>query len=81
MLDYFDKRARRLGILDVKLAQSAAIFFALVIVKLVPQIMNLSIWWFVGLAILCAIKPVITFYGGSDGTGSRAQSVVEGTGR
>ena len=63
MWEYLDKRARRLGILDTKLAQAAAIFFALVIVKLIPQIMKLNIWWFVLLAILCAIKPVITFYG------------------
>ena len=63
MWEYLDKRARRLGILDTKLAQAAAIFFALVIVKLIPQIMKLNIWWFVLLAILCAIKPVITFCG------------------
>jgi hypothetical protein len=63
MWTYFDERARKLGILDTKLAQAAAIFFALVIVKLIPQIMNLSIWWFVFLALLCAIKPLVTFYG------------------
>ncbi len=68
--EYLDRRARRLGILDTKLAQAAAIFFALVIVKLVPQIMNVSIWWFVLLAIVCALKPIITFYGGSAETGS-----------
>ena len=66
---YFDERAKRLGILDTKLAQAAAIFFALVIVKMVPQIMNVSVWWFVLLAIACAIKPVITFYGASTKTG------------
>lgn len=64
MWDYFDERARKLGILDTKLAQAAAIFFALVVVKLIPQIMNLSIWWFILLAVLCAIKPLVTFYGG-----------------
>jgi hypothetical protein len=70
MWEYFDKRARRLGILDTKLVQAAAIFFALVIVKLVPQIMNVSIWWFVVLAVVCAIKPFITFYGVGAETGS-----------
>jgi hypothetical protein len=59
---YFDERARRLGILDTKLAQGAAIFVALIIVKLIPSIMSVSIWWFVLLAVLCAIKPLITFY-------------------
>jgi hypothetical protein len=60
---YFDERARRLGILDTKLAQAAAIFVALIIVKLVPAIMSVSIWWFFVLAVLCAIKPLMTFYG------------------
>jgi hypothetical protein len=60
---FFDKRARRLGILDTKLVQGAAIFFALIIVKLFPQVMDISIWWFVFLAVVCAIKPVITFFG------------------
>lgn len=63
MWAYFDERARRLGILDTKLSQAAAIFFALIVVKLFPRIMDVSIWWFVLLAVLCAIKPVITFYG------------------
>ena len=63
MLAYFDERARRLGILDTKLAQAAAIFFALIIVKLIPQVMNVNIWWFVLLTVLCAIKPLITFFG------------------
>lgn len=62
----WDRRARRLGILDTKLAQAAAIFFALTIVKMFPRIMDLSIWWFAGLAALCAIRPVITFYCESD---------------
>jgi hypothetical protein len=61
-----DRRARKLGVLDTKLAQGAAIFFALVIVKLIPEIMRASIWLFLLLAVLCGIKPAITFFGGSD---------------
>lgn len=61
--NYFDERARRLGILETKLAQAAAIFTALIVVKLVPAIMEVNVWWFIVLAVLAAIKPVITFYG------------------
>jgi len=57
-----DRRIKKFGIIDEKLAQAAAIFFALIIVKLVPQIMELNIWWFVGLLIVCAIKPLYVFY-------------------
>lgn len=59
-----DERARRLGVLDTKLAQGAAIFFALIVVKLVPEILEVSVWWFVALGIACAIKPARTFFGG-----------------
>ncbi|MGB5659803.1 MAG: hypothetical protein WBO54_10015 [Thermoanaerobaculia bacterium] len=58
-----DRRARRLGILDTKLAQGAAVFFALTVVKLFPEVLTLSIWWFVGLSVACAIRPVVTFFG------------------
>ena len=57
-----NQRVKKCSIFDVKLAQGAAIFFALTIVKLIPQIMNVNIWWFVGLLILCAIKPLYVFY-------------------
>ena len=60
---YFDERERRLGIVDTKLAQAAAIFVVLTIVKAVPSIMQVGIWWFAGLALLCAVHPLITFYG------------------
>ena len=77
MWEYFDKRARRLGILDTKLVQASAIFFALAIVKLVPQIMNVSIGWFVLLAVVCAIRPIVTFYGGNARTGSSGDVGVQ----
>ena len=62
LLEDMDKRVKKFGIIDVKLAQSAAAFFVLVIAKLIPQIMYLSIWWFIGLLIICAIKPVYMFW-------------------
>ncbi len=60
--DEMDRRIKRFGIIDEKLAQGAAIFLALIIVKLEPRIMDISIWWFAGLLIACAIKPLYVFY-------------------
>ena len=62
LLDEMDRRIKRFGIIDEKLAQAAAIFLALIIVKLEPRIMEINIWWFVGLLIVCAIKPLYVFY-------------------
>jgi threonine/homoserine efflux transporter RhtA len=62
MLDYMNRRVQKLNIFDVKLAQGAAIFFALIIVKIIPEIMTLSVWWFIALLILFVIRPVYAFF-------------------
>jgi len=62
LLEDMDKRVKKFGIIDVKSAQGAAMFVALIVAKLIPRIMDLCIWWFVGLLIICAIKPVYVFW-------------------
>lgn len=52
-------RIKRLNLLDIKLLQFTAIFLGLVIVKLIPQILEIHILWFAGLAILCGLKPML----------------------
>jgi hypothetical protein len=61
-----DTRARRLGIVEVKLAQGAAMGLALAIGKAFPELMDLSVWWFLGFALVCALLPARSFYGGGD---------------
>ena len=61
LIKNMNERVRKLTIFDIKLVQGAAMFVMLIIVKLIPQIMNISIWWFVALAILCGIRPVYVF--------------------
>ena len=62
LLEDMSQRAKRFSIIDLKLAQGAAMFFVLIIAKLIPQIMNVSIWWFVALLIVCAAKPFSVFW-------------------
>jgi len=62
ILEDMNRRVRKLDIIDVKLSQGAAMFFVLIIAKLIPDIMGLSIWWFVVLLIICAVKPVYVFW-------------------
>ena len=52
LMNYLNQRAKNLDVFDIKLAQITAMFFTLIIVKLVPDIMNINIWWFVGQRIL-----------------------------
>ena len=56
------RRVRKFDIFDVKLAQVTAMFGALIIVKLIPDIMDVSIWWFVTMLIVCAIRPFCVFW-------------------
>jgi len=59
---FMNERVKRLSIIDVKLVQAAAIFVALIVVKLVPQIMQLNIFWFAALAVLFGLRPVYVFF-------------------
>ncbi len=62
LLEDMTRRVRKFDIIDVKLAQSCAFFFALVIAKLIPDIMDINIWFFVVLLVVCAIKPFCAFW-------------------
>ena len=62
LLEDMNQRVKKLGIIDLKLAQGAAMFFALVIAKLIPDVMDLSIWWFVAMLVICAIRPFYAFW-------------------
>ena len=61
-LEIVNQRVSKLSIVDVKLAQGCAIFLTLIIVKILPEIMSIDIWWFIGLLILCSIKPVYRLF-------------------
>ena len=62
LFEDFDRRVKKFDFIDVKLVQIVAMFLALIIAKLVPSIMNISIWWFVALLVLCAAKPFYVFW-------------------
>lgn len=58
-----NERVKKLNIIDVKLSQGAAMCLMLIIVKLFPQILLIDIGWIIAIALLLAIKPLISFYG------------------
>jgi hypothetical protein len=58
-----DRRVRRLGLLDVKLAQGAAMCLAVILVKLFPVILEVDTGWLIALALLLALRPMIHLYG------------------
>jgi len=62
LLENMNQRVKKFSLIDVKLAQGAAMFLALIIAKYIPGIITLSVWWFIGLLIICAIKPCYVFF-------------------
>lgn len=52
-IDFWNRKVRQFSIWDVKLAQLWTAAWLLVLVKIFPQIMELSIWWFVAVIVLC----------------------------
>ena len=62
LMEEFDTRVRKFGVIDVKLAQMAAMGVALVIAKLIPQLMTLSAWSFAAFALGAAgVRPLAIF--------------------
>ena len=62
LIQYFNDRVKRLSIFDVKLVQLCAMLVAVIIVKLIPQILTVDMWWLVALLVICAIRPLYVFY-------------------
>ena len=61
-IDFWNRQVKKFTIFDVKLAQAAAMCSALIVAKLVPQILTVNIWWFVVLALVCAARPTYVFF-------------------
>ena len=71
-IDYWNRKVRTLTVVDLKLIQVGSMALILIIVKLFPQIVSLSIWWFVALAIICGLRPLYVFWLRDDGIGQQA---------
>lgn len=55
-INYWDRKVKKFGIFEVKMVQGAAIGATLIVVKLFPQILGLSLWWFVALVVICGLE-------------------------
>ncbi len=62
LLEDMNQRAKKLSFIDLLLGECGVIFFGFFIAKLIPQIMNINIWWFIALAVLCHAKPSCVFW-------------------
>ena len=62
MNEFFKERIARLSMLDIKLAQGAAMCVMVIIIKLFPDILRINIWMFLLFAAILGFKPLYVFY-------------------
>ena len=62
-IKFFNNRIKEyFTIIDIKLAQFAAMFVLIILIKLIPEIISLNYWVYIVGAILTAIRPMyVTF--------------------
>ncbi len=58
----WDRRAHRLGIVDVKLFAVSALFAGLLIAKLFPEVLSLNVWALVVLCVVLALHPLVVLF-------------------
>jgi hypothetical protein len=57
-----NQKVKKFSFFDIKMIQFTTLFAALILVKLVPEILKVNIWWFVALLIVCLVKPLFVFF-------------------
>jgi hypothetical protein len=62
-ISYFNDRLKNhFTLWDIKLAQMAAMFFLIILIKLIPEIISLDYWVYIIGAVLTASRPLyLTF--------------------
>ncbi len=57
LIKYFNNRLKEhFTIWDIKLAQMAAMFLLIILIKLIPEIITLNYWVYIVGLIICAIR-------------------------
>ena len=62
IIEDMNMRVKRFSVFDVKLIQATTIFMTLIVVKFIPQVMDINILWFIVLGVIFVIKPFYVFF-------------------
>lgn len=54
LIEFWNRKVSQFDIWDLKMVQVWTVAWVLLIVKLFPQILSISVWWFGGVILLCA---------------------------
>jgi len=55
-LQWANNLVKKMGWIDVKLVAFAGMLIGVILVKWIPSILNINIWWLICVAILCLAR-------------------------
>ena len=55
-IEYWNRQVKKFTILEQKLGEGSAMAFTLIIASFYPQILAVSVWWFVIALLLCQTR-------------------------
>jgi hypothetical protein len=62
MFEKMNERSRKLTVVDIGLVKWSVFFFAIIIVKLFPQLLKINYWVLIVLMLACGIVPLYKFW-------------------
>ncbi len=62
MFEKMNERLKKMTVMDIGLVKFTAFFFAIIIVKLFPQLLRLNYGVLIVLVLACGIKPLYKFW-------------------
>ncbi len=51
-----DNCVKKFNWIDIKLISLAGILIGIILVKWIPSLLNINVWWFIVIAALCLVK-------------------------
>ena len=57
LYQWANQKIKYFSLIDVKLIALAGMFLGLILAKLFPMFSRLNIEWFIGLTVLCLVRP------------------------
>ena len=56
LFEWVSDRVKKLHWIDIKLIVITGICTGLILAKLIPSLLTVSIWWFVAITVLCLLR-------------------------
>ncbi len=62
LASYTDEKLKKLSWIDMGLTKMACFAFGIILARLIPGLLEISIWWIIAVWLILAIKPVLKFF-------------------